>query len=72
MSKRGSRWRRAEGARLDGLDERQRKVVCAHFGLDRPRETLREIASELGLSAERVRQIEQHALEELRTLTTAG
>jgi RNA polymerase sigma factor (sigma-70 family) len=57
---------------LDGLDERQRKVVCAHFGLDRPRETLREIANELGLSAERVRQIEQHALEELRTLTTAG
>lgn len=56
---------------LDGLDERQRKVVCAHFGLDRPRETLREIANELGLSAERVRQIEEHALEELRTLTTA-
>lgn len=57
---------------LDGLDERQRKVVCAHFGLDRPRETLREIASELGLSAERVRQIEEHALEELRALATVG
>jgi RNA polymerase primary sigma factor len=51
---------------LESLDERERNVVRAHFGLDGPRQTLREIASGLGLSAERVRQIEQHALEELR------
>jgi RNA polymerase sigma factor (sigma-70 family) len=57
---------------LDGLGERERNVVRARFGLDCPRQTLREIATGLGLSAERVRQIEQHALEELRTLAAAG
>jgi RNA polymerase sigma factor (sigma-70 family) len=56
---------------LDGLDERGRNVVRARFGLDCPRQTLREIATGLGLSAERVRQIEQRALEELRTLAAA-
>jgi RNA polymerase primary sigma factor len=57
---------------LDCLDERERTVVRAHFGLDCRRQTLREIASGLGLSAERVRQIEQHALEELRELSPAS
>jgi RNA polymerase primary sigma factor len=57
---------------LEALDERERSVVRAHFGLDCPRQTLREIASGLGLSAERVRQIEQHALEELRELAEAS
>jgi RNA polymerase sigma factor (sigma-70 family) len=57
---------------LDTLDERERNVVRARFGLDCPRQTLREIANGLGLSAERVRQIEQHALEELRALAAAG
>lgn len=57
---------------LDRLDERERNVVRARFGLDCPRQTLREIASGLGLSAERVRQIEQRALEELREVAAAG
>jgi RNA polymerase primary sigma factor len=57
---------------LDALDEREQTVLRAHFGLDRLRQTLREIATGLGLSAERVRQIEQHALEELRVLAAAG
>jgi RNA polymerase sigma factor (sigma-70 family) len=57
---------------LDALDERERTVVRAHFGLDCPRQTLREIASGLGLSAERVRQIEQHALDQLRDLAAAS
>jgi DNA-directed RNA polymerase sigma subunit (sigma70/sigma32) len=39
--------------------------VCARFGLDGPEETLREIARRLGLSAERVRQIQESALEKL-------
>jgi DNA-directed RNA polymerase sigma subunit (sigma70/sigma32) len=51
---------------LDALDERGRNVVSARFGLDGRRMTLREIAGRLDLSAERVRQIEQQALEELR------
>lgn len=57
---------------LDALEEREQKVVRAHFGLNCRRQTLREIASGLGLSAERVRQIEQHALEELRVLAAAS
>lgn len=48
------------------LDERERKVLYEHYGLDRKPQTLRQIGSHLGLSAERVRQIEQHALAELR------
>jgi DNA-directed RNA polymerase sigma subunit (sigma70/sigma32) len=40
--------------------------VCARYGLGRKPETLREIADGLGLSAERVRQIEEVALAKLR------
>jgi RNA polymerase primary sigma factor len=50
---------------LSGLTDRQRAVVCARFGIDAPQQTLREIAGTLGVSAERVRQIEQTALERL-------
>ena len=48
------------------LCERERNVVNAHYGLGRPAQTLREIAGPLGLSAERVRQIEQQALTKVR------
>jgi RNA polymerase sigma factor (sigma-70 family) len=48
------------------LCERERAVVRARFGLDGAAETLREIARRLGLSAERVRQIQESALEKLR------
>jgi RNA polymerase sigma factor (sigma-70 family) len=51
---------------LDTLSDRERAVVCAHYGLDGPAQTLRELAGTLGVSAERVRQIEQTALEKLR------
>ena len=54
-------WRRL----LHRLDARERRVVRARFGFDGHEDTLREIADELELSAERVRQIEQHALDEL-------
>jgi len=48
------------------LDEREREIVYAHYGLGRRAETLQEIGGRLGLSAERVRQLEERALGKLR------
>jgi RNA polymerase sigma factor (sigma-70 family) len=53
-------------ALLASLDRRARRILHAHYGLDGPEQTLREIAEGMGVSAERVRQIEQQALGELR------
>jgi RNA polymerase primary sigma factor len=50
----------------DGLGERERLVVRSRYGLGRPAKTLREVGEVLNLSAERVRQIEDHALAKLR------
>jgi RNA polymerase primary sigma factor len=51
---------------LGRLTDREREVVNARFGFDRPAEKLIEVGERLGLSAERVRQIEQRALVKLR------
>ncbi|HMJ35862.1 MAG TPA: sigma-70 family RNA polymerase sigma factor [Baekduia sp.] len=51
---------------LAQLTVRERSVLSRRYGLDGPEQTLREIAGTLGVSAERVRQIEQGALEKLR------
>jgi RNA polymerase primary sigma factor len=56
----------------DGLSQRERTVLHAHYGVGRPRQTLREIARGFGLSSERVRQIEEEALTKLRSAATAG
>ena len=53
----------------DELDERERAVLGRHYGLGRPEETLTAIGSTLGLTAERVRQIENSALAKLREAT---
>lgn len=49
------------------LTEREREVVRARFGFDAPAEQLSEVGERLGVSAERVRQIEEHALAKLRS-----
>jgi RNA polymerase primary sigma factor len=48
------------------LDERERSVLSRRYGLGQSPETLREIGDGLGVSAERVRQIEVEALKKLR------
>lgn len=53
---------------MDRLSERERYVVEMRFGIGREREhTLSEVASELGVSLERVRQIQVRAINKLRT-----
>jgi RNA polymerase sigma factor (sigma-70 family) len=52
---------------LDALDERERTVVRLRFGLQgEETRTLQEIGDELGISRERVRQIERGALDKMR------
>ncbi len=51
---------------LRSLPERERRVVETFFGLDRERETLAEIAEDMGLKRERVRQIRDRAVRRLR------
>lgn len=53
---------------LDRLDERERLIIARRFGLasdDKPL-TLQEIGDQLGISKERVRQLEHRALSKLR------
>ena len=52
---------------LDELNEREREVVAGRYGLgDREPETLEVLADRLGLTRERIRQIQQEALLKLR------
>jgi RNA polymerase sigma factor (sigma-70 family) len=54
-------------ALLSRLTEREREVVRARFGFDAPTEKLSQLGERLGVSAERVRQIEERALAKLRS-----
>jgi RNA polymerase sigma factor (sigma-70 family) len=50
---------------LAGLSDRERAVLRARYGLDGEEQTLRQVGERLGLSGERVRQIERRALAKL-------
>lgn len=51
---------------LGTLDERERRVVNAFFGIDQEHETMAEIAEDMDLKRERVRQIRDKAVRKLR------
>src|ERR671933_308581 len=54
---------------LELLDPRERKILMMRFGLERGQErTLSEVAEVIGVSRERIRQIEQAALSKLRRM----
>ncbi len=48
------------------LDKRESRVVNAFFGIDQEHETMAEIAEDMGLKRERVRQIRDKAVRKLR------
>ena len=51
---------------LLSLSERERRVIDAFFGIDREHETMTEIAEDMQLKRERVRQIRDRAIRRIR------
>ncbi len=54
---------------LQVLNERERNVIEAFFGINQPEMTLEEIGTKYGLTRERVRQIKEKAIRRLRSST---
>ena len=53
---------------LEKLDDREQRIIISRFGLDYSQEpqTLKEVGEQLGVTKERIRQIEARALNKLR------
>ena len=54
---------------LKNLNERERNVIEAFYGINQPEMTLEEIGTKYGLTRERVRQIKEKAIRRLRSST---
>ena len=57
---------------LMSLDERSRRVLEARWLTDNASSTLHDLASEFNVSAERIRQIEQKAMQKIKVLMLAA
>jgi RNA polymerase primary sigma factor len=54
---------------LDALDEREKEIIKMRYGLDGEEpKTLEEVGEKLGISRERIRQLEQRALKKLKAV----
>jgi len=60
------------GRALATLDERSRRIIEARWLRDGESATLHELAAEFGVSAERIRQIEQKAMAKMQAALNAG
>jgi RNA polymerase sigma-32 factor len=60
---------RGEGLQqaLSSLDARSRRIIEARWLREKDTATLHDLADELGVSAERIRQIEAKAMQKMRT-----
>ena len=56
---------------LQGLDDRSRRIIEARWLTEDASATLHDLAAEYGVSAERIRQIEQKALQKMKTAIVA-
>ena len=59
------------GRALQILDDREKVVIEAYFGINQREMTLEEIGSKYNLTRERVRQIKEKAIRRLRQLSNS-
>jgi RNA polymerase primary sigma factor len=69
-----NRLRKQMGSMLDQLDRREQFIIRSRFALGAHRKvrTFQSLADRLGISKERVRQLEQRAVDKLRRMATAA